>query len=242
MTDPPGRPRRFSIPCSRLRRSSFRRYTTRHGAPSSPRPSAVARCSLLAGAILLLLPAAGEGQLVVGANASELRASESPVIEGRGIQVRGSYGVGRWLRVTGAASREWGDEEARDPDSGRLTNENESSFSSLQVGLEMLSPRRLGTRLSAGVHLSRHDLSAYHLEYYVFDAVGQRYEYSDRSGYGWSLGLEGPGILGGTIRPQAGFSETRVDLRNRTRCRNLANECSRTPIRRVTIGIGVSIL
>ena len=218
-------------------RALKRRRSTRDGRPS---PSRAGYGLLAAGALLVVFPCAAESQITLGANATEMRATGPVVPGGHGMQVWGTYGVNHWIRVTGAASREWGGEAVRHAESGRLTNESEGTFSSLQVGLQVGSPRWLGARLSTGVHLSRHYLRSQHTEYWEFDGVRWRSDQHGRTGYGWSMGVEAPEILGDLVRLEAGFSDTTVNLDPRG-CHGGAQECERTSIRRISVGVGVPI-
>ena len=96
----------------------------------------------------------------------------------------------------------------RNLETGRLTSDSEGTFSSLQVGLQAMCPRWLGMRLSAGVHRSRHYLRAHYNEWLGFDGYRHTHDQDGRTGYGWSLGLEAPPIVGDLIRLEAGFSDT----------------------------------
>jgi hypothetical protein len=224
-------------PTNHFQCASTRHRSTRVGRPSSSR----AGFGLLAvGALVIGFPVAAEGQFAFGANATEIRATSPVVPGGHGMQVWGSYGLNRLSRVTGAASREWGGEAVRHAGSGRLTNESEGTFTSLQLGLQVMSPRWFGARLSTGVHLSRHYLRVQHTEYWEFDGVRWRSDQDGRTGYGWSLGLEAPEMLGDLIRLEAGFSDTTVDLDPRG-CHAGAQECERTSVRRISVGVGVPI-
>lgn len=92
------------------------------------------------------------------------------------MQVWGSFGLSDWVRVTGAVSQEWGRKDVRDSETGRLTFESKGKLESRQVGLELVSPPFLGARLSAGLHLSYHDLSTQSITYWEFDGVRERSE------------------------------------------------------------------